>query len=149
MASLIILQAIVRLFVADSFHTFTGFVLTLYLLVFGICIFMIEFTLKRARVWFYFMNFALGKALFYIVMTLLCFGSGASINWFDILVGIICGIVAVVFIFFHIWHKGEEAAHVETLIEQMNVKLGEAGSQPPPAGQQIPGTDPDGGVNRV
>ena len=122
MAILIILQAVLRLIVAENFHTFTGFVLTFYLMIFGICIIMVECSLKRARVWFYFMNFALGKAFFYIVMTLICFGSGGAITFFDILIGILCGVVAALFICFHIWHKDSEADHVKTLIEEMEQK---------------------------
>ena len=117
MAILIIIQALFRLVVADNFHTFTGFMLTFYLLLFGILLIYIECNLQRARVWFYFMNFALGKFMFYTVMTMLCFGSGATVNMFDILIGMICAACAVMFFFVHIWHKNEEEAHVQKLIE--------------------------------
>jgi len=117
MAVLIIIQALFRLVMADNFHTFTGFMLTFYLFIFGIALCSIECNLMRARVWFYFMNYAMGKAIFYAVMALLCFGSGASVNWFDILIGLICLAVCVMFVFFHIWFKDEEPAYVQKLIE--------------------------------
>ncbi len=113
MATLIIIQALFRFVVADNFHTFTGFLLTLYLFVFGIALICIECNLMRARVWFYFMNFALGKAMFYGVMALICFGSGASVNFFDILIGIICIGVCIMFGFFHLWFHNEENAYVQ------------------------------------
>ena len=117
MAVLIILQAFFRLVTADNFHTFTGFMLTFYLMLFGICLICIECNLKRARIYFYFMNFSLGKFFFYTVMTCLCFGSGASVNFFDIFIGMICGFLAVCFFFINMWHKNEEDAHVQKLIE--------------------------------
>mmetsp|Transcript_13571 Transcript_13571/g.18580 ORF Transcript_13571/g.18580 Transcript_13571/m.18580 type:complete len:82 (-) Transcript_13571:249-494(-) len=79
--------------------------LTLYLMLFGLLLICIECNLKRARVWFYFMNFALGKAMFYIAMAMLCFSSGVSVSFFDVLIGIICGAAALAFIFIHMWHK--------------------------------------------
>ena len=122
MAFLIFLQAIIRLLSADNFHTFTGFLLTGYLFIFGIAIFLIECNLKRARIWFYFMNFSLGKCMFFTFMAILCFGAGASISFFDILVGVIFALVAVMFAFFHCWFKQDEPAYVQKLIEEMNAK---------------------------
>ena len=122
MAVLIILQGFFRLVMADNFHTFTGFMLTFYLILFGVGLCCLECNLMRARVWFYFMNYSLGKAIFYTVMALLCFGSGASVNWFDILIGLVCGAVAIVFFFIHIWHKDAEHGYVQKLIEEMNAK---------------------------
>ena len=130
MAGLIVTQAIFRLVTADNFHTFTGFILTFYILIFGIGLCFIECNIMRARVWFYFMNYSLGRAIFYFVMTLLCFGSGASVNFFDIIVGIICGVVAIMFLFFHIWHRHSEHAHVQKLIEEMNAKRAKANANP-------------------
>ena len=101
MAVLICLQAFFRLAVAENFHTFTGFVLTFYLFLFGILLCFIECNLKRARIWFYFMNFSIGKFFFYVAMALICFGSGASVNFFDILIGLICAALAVVYFFMH------------------------------------------------
>ena len=122
MAVLIMLQAIMRLFSADNFRTFTGFALTLYLIIFSIALCCIECNLKRARVWFYFMNYSLGKFFFYVVMAALCFGSGAQAQFFDILVGIIFALCAVMYFTFHFWFKTEEPEFVQRLIEQMNEK---------------------------
>ena len=122
MACTIILQAVIRLLTADNFHTFTGFMLTFYLLIFGAAIMAIEFNCKRARIWFYFMNYSLGKCIFYFFMTLLCFGSGAMVSFFDILVGVIFGLMFIMFGFFHVWFKNEEPAFVQSLIDQMNKK---------------------------
>ena len=126
MAFLIILQAVIRLLTADNFHTFTGFLLTFYLLIFGIAIFLIECNLKRARIWFYFMNYSLGKCIFYSFLTLLCFGSGAQVSFFDILVGVVFALVAIMFCFFHCWFKQDEPAYVQKLIEEMNAKNAQA-----------------------
>ena len=125
MAVIILLQALIRLFTADNFHTFTGFVLTFYLTIFGVAILAIECNLMRARVWFYFMNFALGKAIFYGFMTLLCFGSGAQVSWFDIMVGVIFGLICILFFFLHLWFKADEPAYVQKLIEDMNKRIEE------------------------
>ena len=100
MALVILLQSVIRMFTTDNFHTFTGFVLTFYLVVFALALIAIECDLFRARVWFYFMNYSLGKCMFFFVMTLLCFGSGAQVSWFDILVGVVFGLVTVMYFFF-------------------------------------------------
>ena len=118
MAVLIILQAFLRLITADNFHTFTGFVLTAYLMIFGIVLICIECNWRRARILFYIMNFARGKFLFYTVMTLLCFGSGATVSFFDVLVGIICAVCAIAFFFIHLWHKNAEVEYVATLVAE-------------------------------
>ena len=96
--------------------TFTGFALTFYLYIFAISIVCIECNLLRARVWFYFMNFSLGKFMFYLVMTALCFGSGADVSWFDVLVGVVFALAAVMFITFHFWFKDREMEFVQKLI---------------------------------
>jgi len=113
MAVVIILQALIRLLTADNFHTFTGFMLTFYLFIFGMSIISIECNFKRARIWFYFMNYSLGKCIFYFFMTLLCFGSGTMVSFFDILVGVIFGLMFIMFGFFHFWFKTEEPAYVQ------------------------------------
>ena len=120
MAVLIMLQALIRLLTADNFHVFTGFMLTFYLFVFGLVLIFIECNMFRCRVWFYFMNFSLGKSIFYFVMTLLCFGSGTEIAFFDVLIGIVCGLLCILFGFFHLTFKDEEPTYVQKLIEQMN-----------------------------
>ena len=120
MASVLILQATLRMFTADNFHTFTGFCLTFYIYVFAMAIIAIECNCMRARVWFYFMNFSLGKAIFYGLMAVICFSSGASVSWFDILVGCVFGLVCIMFAFFHCWFKDAEGAYVEKLITEMN-----------------------------
>ena len=108
------------MFTADNFHTFTGFCLTFYIYVFAMALIAIECNCKRARIWFYFMNYSLGKAIFYGIMAAICFTSGASVTFFDILVGCVCGLVCVMFVFFHCWHKEQEPAFVEKLITEMN-----------------------------
>ena len=123
MAALMILQGTIRLFSASNFHTFTGFCITGYLYIFAISIICIECNLLRARVWFYFMNFSMGKAIFYGVVSLLCFGSGAEVTFIDILVGIVCGGACVMFIFFHLWFGTMEAEHVNKKIQEMNDRL--------------------------
>ena len=107
---------------ADNFHVYVGFVLTAYLYIFAIAVFCIECNLLRARVWFYFMNYSLGKAIFYGIMSLLCFGSGTMVNWFDILVGVVCGLVSCFFIFLYCTFKDEEGAFVQRMIEDMNTR---------------------------
>ena len=116
MAVLLLVQGTIRMMIADNFHTFTGFCITLYLYVFGIAIICIECNLQRARVWFYFMNYSLGKAIFYCVMSLLCFGSGAKITFLDIIAGIVFGICCAMFVVFHLWHGTKEREFVEKLI---------------------------------
>ena len=105
---------------ADNFHVFVGFILTAYLYIFAFAVICIECNCLRARVWFYFMNYSLGKAIFYGVMALLCFGSGTMVNWFDILVGAVCGVVSCIFIFLYCTFKDEEGAFVQKMIEDMN-----------------------------
>lgn len=116
MAFTLILQGTLRLFASDVMKTFTGFALTFYLYIFAISIVCIECNLLRARVWFYFMNFSLGKFMFYLVMTALCFGSGADVSWFDVLVGVVFALAAVMFITFHFWFKDREMEFVQKLI---------------------------------
>ena len=110
------------MFTADNFHTFTGFCLTFYIYVFAMAIIAIECNCKRARIWFYFMNFSLGKAIFYGLMAVICFSSGASVSWFDILVGCVFGVVCVMFVFFHCWFNQAEPAYVEKLVSEMNAR---------------------------
>jgi len=122
MASILILQATLRMFTANNFHTFTGFCLTFYIFIFAMAIIAIECNCKRARVWFYFMNYSLGKAIFYGIMACICFSSGASISWFDILVGIVVCFISIMFGFFHFWFRQAEPEYVEKLITEMNEK---------------------------
>ena len=123
MAGLMILQATIRLLGADNFHTFTGFCLTLYIYIFAIAIICIECNLQRARVWFYFMNYSMGKAIFYGVMACLCFGSGAEVTFLDILVGCVFGLCCVMFIFFTLWFGSQEGEYVNKLITEMNERM--------------------------
>ena len=134
MACLIIAQATIRIIADDNFHNFTGFCLTIYLYVFAIAIAFIEFNWLRARIWFYFMNFSLGKCFFYLVIALLCFGAGAEVSWFDILCGVIFSLVVVLYMFLYAWFRNEEPAYVQKLIEQMEER---ANAPPPPAAAQI------------
>ena len=119
MAILIFIQATIRLFAEDSMHSWSGFLITTYMLVFAVMIMLIELNKMRARVWFYFLNFALGRFMFYVFMTLVCFGTGGSVMFMDVLVGIACAVCAIGFFFIHLWHKDNEEAHVKTLIESM------------------------------
>ena len=129
MAVLIILQSVIRLFTASNFQVFTGFIFTFYLFMFGMILIFIECNMFRCRVWFYFMNFSLGKSIFYFIMTLLCFGSGTDIAFFDILIGVVCALLCLLFGFFHLSFKQDEPAYVQKLIELMNKRNEQKQSQ--------------------
>ena len=93
--------SIIRIAAAEEKETVTGFMISFYLIVFALIFLFLECNVKKTRLWFYFLNSALGKAIFYIFLFLCCFGSGHAATWVDRLLAVIFSITAGIYIFIY------------------------------------------------
>ena len=104
-------------------HTFAGFTLSLYLIIFGIMLLLVELSLMHARAWFYFLNFAWGKSLFSIFIALFLLGSARSVRWLDVLVAVWFIVLSLLFFVMFLAYRTSEQAHVQILIKNMEEKI--------------------------
>ena len=95
-AALLLIFAIVRIAFIES-ETFTGFMISVYWVIFGVIFILVELNVKKSRMWFNFLNSSLGKGLFHVFLFLSCFGSGASPIWVDVLLAVILAFTAPIF----------------------------------------------------
>ena len=102
-------------------HPFAAFTLSLYLIVFGAVLILVEFSLLRARVWFYLLNFSWGKSLFSLFVGLFLIGAPRSVAWFDILMACVFLILSIIFLILHCYHKDAEQNHVDILMDKYDV----------------------------
>ena len=103
-AGILILVGLLRFGLIKSYYeepwAFSGFCLSLFVIIFGVMILVVELSAKLSmagREWFYFLNFFWGKGAFAIFITLFLFGSGASVRWLDILTGIYFMLISILF----------------------------------------------------
>ena len=99
-------------------NPFAAFSLSLYLIVFGAVLILVEFSLLRARVWFYLLNFSWGKSLFSLFVGLFLIGAPRSVAWFDILMACVFLILSIIFFVLHCYHKDAEQNHVDILMDK-------------------------------
>ena len=83
-AGVIVIASVVRLALIMQIEKFAGIALTLYLLLIAAIFVGTELSL-RFKQWFYFLNFGWGKSLAYVFVTGLMLGSGAAVQWLDVL----------------------------------------------------------------
>ena len=84
----------------DEPFAFSGFHLSLFVIIFGLMILVVELSAKLSmagREWFYFLNFFWGKGVFAIFIALFLLGSGASLRWLDILTAVYFIIISIIF----------------------------------------------------
>ena len=74
--------------------------------------------LGRFNFWFYFLNFAWGKAIFNSFIASLLLGSGLTVHWIDIMVGVYFVLTALIYSFFSFGYLSTEQ-------EKINSKLTE------------------------
>ena len=89
-------DAILHFVFFPRYASYNHFVFTIYLFLFAAIFVGVELSKFRTRTWFYFMNFAWGKAAFLFFVGLILVVAGKSVIWVDILVGvwfIICGLI--------------------------------------------------------
>ena len=101
---------------------FAAFTLNFYLIGFGVILILVEFSLLRARVWFYLLNFSWGKGLVSLFLGLFLIGAPRSAAWFDILMACLFLIMSIIFFVLHCCHKAHEPEHVAILMNKYNDK---------------------------
>ena len=121
--------SIVRIAFIDA-GTFAGFMISVYWVLFGIMFIMVEFNLKKSRMWFYFLNGSLGKGLFHVFLFLTCFGSGGEQVWVDVFLAIIFAFTAPIFFLMTCFFKDLEGPYIDHLVEKVRL---EQPSAPPVA----------------
>ena len=120
MALTIIFFSVIRIaWVEQDMQTFTGWMISFYLILFAIVFLMVECDVRKSRQWFYFLNSALGKGLFYVFLFLLCLGGGGVVSWVDRLLASIFFVVAVIFITMYCFFKSSEAAYIDQLVQKI------------------------------
>ena len=127
-AAILIVTGLLRIFMVKTYsaesHAFAGFTLSLYLILFGVMILLVELTIMRARAWFYFLNFGWGKALFSLFIALFLLGSGRAVRWLDVLLAVYFIIISIFFLFVYLAKRTAEPTYVqEILIKQMDEKV--------------------------
>ena len=127
MALTMLVFSVIRIAAVEDPETITGFMLSFYFLVFGFIFLFVELNMKKSRMWFFFLNSALGKGIFYCFLFLLCFGSGHAASWVDKLLATIFFVAACFFILLYCIFKSQEPAYINELVH--NIKTGEAEAQ--------------------
>ena len=130
-AGILIAVGIVRFFLIKYYkeepHAFSGFCLSLFVVVFGAMIVLVELSPPipvRGRAWFYFLNFFWGKAFFALFVALFLLGGGASLRWLDRLLAVYFFLAAALFLALFILKRGpEEDSAVKALIQAMEDKV--------------------------
>ena len=108
--------SVIRIGFMEDFETVTGFMISFYLVLFAIMFICVECNLKKSRLWFYFLNSALGKGLFHLFCFLLCFGSAADPSWVDVLLGVIFFLTSLVMFIMFCFFKNQEGPYIDKLI---------------------------------
>ena len=108
-------------FMEDDNSTFTGFMISFYLILFAIVFILVECNIKKSRMWFFFLNGTLGKALFYLFLFVLCYGNGGDTSWVEVLLSVIFIITAVIFFAMHCFFKEQEPQYIQQLIGQIDL----------------------------
>ena len=118
-AVLLVAAAVIRAGTVANFRTWTGFMLTGYLFLFGVILLCVEFRLFRAPVLFYFMNYTWGKAVTYIFIGLLELFSGLEIAFIDIFAGLWFILFGVAFAIARCMYRPLEYDYVEAIIKEV------------------------------
>ena len=106
--------SVIRIFFMEEFDTITGMVISIYSIIFAIIFILVEFNVKKSRMWFYFLNGSLGKGIFHLFLFFLCYGHGDNSDptWVDILLSVIYMITAILFIVLYVFTRNEEASYI-------------------------------------
>lgn len=96
--------------------------LTFYLLMFAAIFIMVEFSVLRCRVWFFFLNFAWGKGLACFFIATLVLGSGKAVQALDIVCGIYFILVFIVFSIISCVYRGQEYEKVKSIVDESEEK---------------------------
>ncbi len=121
-AGVLVMAAIVRFIYTKQIVSFSGYVLTFYLLLFAAIYICHEVSVAEFRLWFYFLNFGWGKGLFDLFIGCLCLGSGMAVVWLDILVGVYFIVLSVGFGAISLVYRKNEV----TLVDEMLQEIAEA-----------------------
>ena len=120
MAVVLLVLSVVRIGMVEDDQTVAGFMISFYFVIFAIIFIAVECNLKKSRLWFFFLNSSLGKALFYIFLFLLCFGSGSDDpSWVDVLLAVIFSFISFILFVIHCIFKDQEAAYIDSLIAKI------------------------------
>ena len=128
-AGLLILSGIVRIFAVKGYSSdpdyptpFASFMLSFYVILFGVMILLVELSKLNARTWFYFLNFCWGRSLFSLFIFFFVLGSATAWRWLDIVLSLWSISLSIIFLVFHICHKDKEIEHIKKLMDEKAVK---------------------------
>ncbi len=109
-AILLVILSIVRIIKITEARTFTLYVMTIYFVLFGLVILLVELGLKPIKRTFYFLNFAWGKAIFdfFIACMSLSTGFYGTTSMITIPVAIVFFLGCLFFIIISIFYREEE-----------------------------------------
>ena len=119
-AGVLVLTMLFRLIAIGKLKSVAGFVLTIYLAVIAAVFVLIELGKFRFRVWFHFLNYGYGKALFSLFLGLLLLGAGAEIVAFDIVAGLYFLLAALIFAAISFAYGESEWEWVKAQMDKLN-----------------------------
>lgn len=119
-AGVLVMAAIVRFIYTKQIVSFSGYMLTFYLLLFASIYICHEVSVSEFRLWFYFLNFGWGKGLFDLFIGCLCLGSGFAVEWLDLVVGIYFIVIAIGFAAISIVFRKNEVKLVDEMLVEIN-----------------------------
>lgn len=121
-AALLIVIGVFRLISFLKIGSFANYVITFYLFLFAILIAATEFGVNFFRRTYYFLNFAWGKALFFIFLGSLII-AGRVHAWLEIPAAIVILVTAGLLIILSIVYKKEEREKVENTIMTLDPQI--------------------------
>jgi len=118
-AGVLVMAAIVRFVYTKEIVSFSGYVLTFYLLLFAAIFICHEVSVSEFRLWFYFLNFGWGKGLFVGFIGCLCLGSGMAVEWLDILCGVYFIVLAAGLGIISLVYRKNETILVDEMLQEI------------------------------
>lgn len=121
-AALLIVVGVFRLISFFKIGSFANYVITFYLFLFAIVLAMLEFGVNYFKRNYYFMNFAWGKAIFFIFLGSLILTQKVK-PALEIPAGIILLASALLLIIMSIVYRKEERERVEAALQKIDPKI--------------------------
>jgi len=119
-AGFLVMAAIVRFVYTKEIVSFSGYVLTFYLLLFAAIFICHEVSVDEFRLWFYFLNFGWGKGIFSLFIGCLCLGSGRAVEWLDILCGVYFIVISAGFGIISLIYRKNEIILVDEMLKEID-----------------------------
>ena len=87
---------------------------------FALLILSVELNIYKSRYYFYFLNFAWGKASFNLLIASLCLSSGLSVHWVDILIGAYFALLVIPYFIISCVYSLKENEYVKSKLIDIN-----------------------------